>query len=536
MTQPTISPHHKKGSPAIAVVPSLLGHCAVQAGGLLGLEFQPITVEVASRRGPSLFQLAGLAETSVREARIRINSALSHLGITLDEFALTVNLAPANVRKSGSGLDLSIAVAILGAVEHIDSKATNDAVFLGEVALDGAIRAIPGILPLLDGARKNGIRNAYVPEPNAREAAQIHGMAIHAVRNLHSLVSHLQGETYLEPLKNVTFRPSQRRDADLSEVRGQLAAKRALIVSAAGHHNLLLVGPPGSGKSLLARRLTGLLPPLDAKQALETTAIHSIAGVLNSARGIIDVPPFRAPHHTVSEPGLIGGGSIPRPGELSLAHHGVLFLDEMPEFRRGALESLRQPLEDHEVHIVRARMRTRFPAHPLLVGAMNPCPCGNWGNPKTPCRCKPEARLRYLARISGPLLDRIDLHVLVPPVDLRAWTTKSGRAPALSSSEARKMVNRAREAQSIRYRSGDVSSGKNSLLGLQELERVADPTPEGKRLLEAAIDKNLLSARGYVRVLRVARTLADLEGTERPQVEHVGEALRYRLPDLSSIS
>lgn len=513
-------------------MPSLLGLCAASGGGLVGLKFQRVTVEVSSRRGPSYFQLAGLAETAVREARIRMHSALSGLGITLDEYALTVNLAPANLRKSGSGLDLAMAIAVLGAIGEIEVPA--DALFVGELALDGAVRRVPGMLPLLVGAREEGLRTAFVPKENAAEAGHVRGIDIFPVSTLPRLLEHLREQHQIDRLHPRSYVAKRHTAQELLDVRGQEAAKRALVVSAAGHHHLLFVGPPGAGKSLLARRLVGLLPPLEVEQALESTSIHSVSGLVPPA-GVVSTPPFRAPHHTVSEAGLVGGGTNPRPGEISLAHHGVLFLDELPEFRRNALESLRQPLEEGRVHIVRAQSRTDFPARPLLVGAMNPCPCGNWGNPRAACRCTKKVRLRYLGKISGPLLDRIDLHVVVPPVDLHSWNETNERTPPTSTKEACRRVDRARARQAERHRKGTTSAPLNSLLPLDELERIATPDAEGKKLLSLAIDKNLLSARGYVRILRVSRTLADLSECEHPSAAHVAEALRYRLNDLSSL-
>jgi len=518
-------------SPAFQERP--LGLCAVHTGGLIGLNFQPIVVEVCVRRGPSHFQLAGLAETAVREARIRLSSALMGLGINLDEYALVVNLAPANVRKSGSGLDLALALAILKAVGRLSTDLPERTVFFGEVALDGSLRGIPGILPLLDGAKNRGLTRAVVPYDNRKEAAQLAGMSVQAVRHISELIDSLSGCGAPQLVEPEVYHAKNGDRFDLSDVRGQAATKRALVVAAAGGHHLLMVGPPGAGKSLLARRLPGLLPPLSLQQAVETTKIHSIAGVLDQQAGIICAPPFRAPHHSVSEVGLVGGGSYPRPGEISLAHHGVLFLDELPEFRRNALESLRQPLEDHEVHIVRAQFRASFPSRPLLVAAMNPCACGNWGNPRASCRCATEARLRYLARISGPLLDRIDLHVVVPPADLKAWQCPPKPAD-WNTETARRKVGDARSRQLARKTAWGLSAATNSDLPLPELERVAAPEQQGRALLDLAIDKQQLSARSYVRVLRIARTLADLDDSDQVRAVHVGEALRYRINDLAN--
>lgn len=510
------------------------GLCSALTGGLIGLSYQPIVVEVCSRRGPSSFQLAGLAETAVREARIRLGSALAPLGVNLDEYSLVVNLAPANVRKSGSGLDLALAVAILKAIGKVPEHATEDAVFFGEVALDGSLRAIPGVLPLVDGARCLGIKKAYVPEENTREATQVTGLSVFSVNNVRELLIHLTGQKKLSPATALPHFVEDTLDMDLADVRGQPAAKRALLIAAAGNHHLLMVGPPGSGKSLLARRLPSLLPPLSMQMALETTKIHSIAGVLDARRGIVSSPPFRAPHHSVSEVGLVGGGSFPRPGEISLAHNGVLFLDELPEFRRSSLESLRQPLEEHQVSIVRARFRTAFPSRPLLIAAMNPCPCGNWGSPRGTCRCSTLARMKYLSRISGPLLDRIDLHVVVPPADLHSWRASTEASATITSAELRARVLQARGLQKQRQATGQVRHEDNAQLDLAELERVAEPDTQGRRLLDLAIDRQQLSARGYVRVLRIARTIADLEQIETPLAHHIGEALRYRISDLSA--
>lgn len=516
-------------------LPPLLGLATVRSGCLFGLDLRQVIVEVASRRGPAFFQMAGLAETAVREARIRVSSAVARLGITLEEFSLTVSLAPADLPKSGSGLDLAIALGILVAIGRLAREIPETTLVLGELSLDGQVRPIPGVLPLLDGARKAGYQRAIVPQGCAAEAAHVTGLDVRAVRSLAELIDHLEGKLEVPRLRPQELPKGPPTEPDLHEIVGQAAAKRALTVAAAGSHNLLLIGPPGSGKSMLARRLPSLLPELSLEQALLTTAIHSVSGLVDPKVGIVRAAPFRAPHHTVSDAGLVGGGPRPRPGEISLAHNGVLFLDELPEFRRTALEALRQPLEEGVVHVVRAKARVSFPARPMLVAAMNPCPCGHYGNPRTACICSPVARSRYLGRISGPLLERIDLQIQVPPVDVESLSRRSSERKT-SSAEIRKQVALARQIQEERFKSGRVRRALNSLLDLPDLERVAALPPAAQKLLDHSVDRLGLSARSYVRVLRVARTLADLEQVSQVAEEHLAEALRYRSADWSRLT
>jgi magnesium chelatase family protein len=509
-----------------------LGLAKADASTLIGLDAHAISVEVSSTRGPSFFQMVGLAEAAVRESRVRVQSALARLGVLLDEYAITVNLAPADVRKSGAALDLAIAVGILGAVGVVPAHALDSVLFVGELSLDGRLRPVRGLLPQLDGARARGIHSAIVPDGNAAEAGLATGIAVFRAETLAVIVAHLLEERALSRVSRTEFKPElSRTSLDLRDVRGQATARRALEIAAAGGHNLLMMGPPGSGKTMLARLLPTILPPLRFEEAIACTAIHSVAGLLPSDRGIVSERPFRSPHHSVSEAGLVGGGDVPRPGEVSLAHHGVLFLDELAEFSRSALEALRQPLEDGFVHIARARARARFPARPLLVGAANPCACGHFGHPRLLCRCADAARERYRARLSGPLLDRLDIHVAVPPVEVSALT----RNPTgESSASVRARVTLAREIQLARAHDLRLDHGLNALLSGPELELVVELETESRKLIEAALNRLGLSARAFTKVLRVARTIADLEGSSAVRTPHVAEAIQGRILGASS--
>jgi len=506
-----------------------LGLATAQGSVLLGLDAHPIQVEVCSTRGPAFFQMVGLAEAAVRESRVRVASALAKLGVLLDEYAITINLAPADLRKHGAALDVAIACAVLGALGVIQPEQLAGTLLLGELALDGSVRGVRGVLPQLDGTRGRGLLRAIVPESNGAEAGLLRDLDVRVAASLGQVVEHFSGRSELPRAPHVHFRPeSSFGPGDFSQVRGQASARRALEIVAAGSHNLLMLGPPGGGKTLLARLLPSILPPLSFEEAIETTAIHSVVGLVDPRKGVVTVRPFRAPHHSVSEAGLVGGGEVPRPGEVSLAHNGVLFLDELAEFRRGTLEALRQPLEDGEVCIARARARAWFPARPLVVGAVNPCPCGYRGHPTRKCRCSEKTRWRYQARLSGPLVDRLDIHLCLPPVDVNALTSS---VPAESSASMRERVLAARTIQADRHARGSVQGAYNARLTNLDLEQVAALDASSKRLIHAAVNQLGLSARAYLRVLRVARTIADLELSETLRASHVAEAIQGRLLD-----
>jgi magnesium chelatase family protein len=517
------------GSAAQLIMGTPTGSATAHTSVLVGLEAHPIRVEVCCTRGPAGFQLVGLAEAAVRESRVRVQGSLSRLGVLLDEYAITINLAPADLRKSGAALDVAIALGVLAAVELLDPRALEGVLLIGELSLDGSLRPVTGVLPRLDGAERRGIDTAIVPRANSAEAGLARGVKVLVADTLEQVLKHLRGHLALPAAPPTRFVPqTSTASGDLAEVRGQATARRALEIAAAGGHNLLFVGPPGSGKTLLARLMPTILPPLELEEAVECTAIHSVAGTLPAETGIVTQRPFRAPHHSVSEAGLVGGGDIPRPGEVSLAHHGVLFLDELAEFRRSAIEALRQPLEDGKVCIARARARAWFPARPLLIGAVNPCPCGHWGHPRLPCRCSDVVRQRYQARLSGPLLDRIDIHVSVPPVEVAALVRAGGGE---SSASVRERVLRARALQRKRAQELALSGTLNAVLPGAELERIVKLDQESRRLIEGAVSRLGLSARAFNKVLRVARTIADLEGEQHVRAGHIGEAIQGRILD-----
>jgi magnesium chelatase family protein len=501
----------------------------VFSSALIGIDAYLVEVEVDINFGLPFFTTVGLPEAAVKESKERVKSAIKNTGYTFPDDRITVNLAPANIKKEGTGFDLPIALGILIATQLIPQDIVSQYLFMGELSLDGRIKPVNGSLPMATAAKEAGYQGVIIPFENSREASVVDGISVLPAATLHQVVDFLRGFTLIEPVKtdiNALFHYENRFDFDFSEVMGQEHVKRSLEVAAAGGHNLVMVGPPGSGKTMLAKRLSTILPPITFDEAIETTKIFSVVGMLDKEQALVTQRPFRSPHHTISDAGLIGGGHIPRPGEVSLAHNGVLFLDELTEFKKHVLEVLRQPLEDLKVTISRAITTITYPASFMLVAAMNPCPCGFFSDPLHECRCSPQQIQRYRSKISGPLMDRIDIHVEVPAVPYKDLMLETESEP---SRFIRKRVTEARSFQTKRFSRTKIYC--NAQMSNRQIKKHCAIDAPSAQLLESAIEKLGLSARAYHRILKISRTIADLEGAPAIQTEHISEAVQYRSLD-----